>query len=169
MEYVEKQYWSDGLRFHNVRSVLRAGQDEAPPRLRDLARWLAEEEVYHCQVANTGNDPTAKQSLAEWRKKVMKIVIEEEAKKSSQLASKPLLRSTDSRKGQGCINGMAHRVRCVETKKEFETVKAASRETGATPSCIRKALKNPKKIAAGYHWENVEEETDHTEQAIAAN
>lgn len=155
MEFVKKQYWSDGLKFHNIRSVLRNEQDAPQPVLRELTRWLAEEEPYSCLVVNTGDDPTAKQSLVEWRKKVMKVVLDEEAKKPLQLAIKPLLRSTTSRMEQGCLNGMAHRVRCVETGIEYETVKAASRATGATPSCIRKAMHCPEKTAGGYHWESV--------------
>ena len=48
--------------------------------------------------------------------------------------------------------GVSKKIICWETKKEYENVKSAAKETRIDRSALGQAVNNPYKTAAGFHW-----------------
>lgn len=83
-----------------------------------------------------------------------------EALKGRKFSAEHCRKISESKKGTyaGANNPRATRVRCVETGKEFQTIKEAGEFTGGSPKNIISACRGRLKTSGGYHWEYVDKE-----------
>lgn len=51
------------------------------------------------------------------------------------------------------IKSRGHKIRCVETGKEYESLREAERETGCPHTHISECVRGLKKTCHGFHWE----------------